>query len=234
MVGRAAVVDPAAGLSRADGSDQHRRRPGPGRQRSDPAERWRSGSAGRRRQRSLGQDGGDNGGGFNPGGSTTVDVGTGHAFTDNAPTWYAWLPADAGSVWKYAGLGLVALVTAGCAAFLLRLRRPLTAGEILLVAASSFIIPILLPEMHERYFYLAEVLTVLATFVNRGFVAVAACLQAATITTYLGYLLRTAVLALPWAAVIAGVAAVAAVVLMVVHLRRGSRVAASPTPAMIS
>lgn len=43
------------------------------------------------------------GGGFCSGGANGGrfgnSVGTGHPFTDNAPTWYAWPPGDASSVW---------------------------------------------------------------------------------------------------------------------------------------
>ncbi|WP_416977100.1 glycosyltransferase 87 family protein [Streptomyces sp. T028] len=43
---------------------------------------------------------------------------------------------------------------------------PLTDARIVLLAAcSSIVVPFLLPSMHERYFYLADVLTVVAAFV---------------------------------------------------------------------
>ena len=64
-------------------------------------------------------------------------------------------------------------------------------------------IPLLLPEMHERYFYLAEVLTVLAAFVDRRFIAVAAGIQIASISTYLSYLNDSSPLSLGVAAVVA-------------------------------
>jgi len=107
-------------------------------------------------------------------------VGTGHAYTYNAPTPYAWLPADAGQVWKYGGLLLAALVGLGFGIWLLRRRRELSRGEILLVAATAtLVVPILLPQMHERYFYLAEVLLVLSVGVERRMLLPAFLIQGA-------------------------------------------------------
>ena len=50
----------------------------------------------------FGGGGPGGGGGFGGGGGATTSA---HSFTSNAPTWYAWLPADASTVWKWVGLG---------------------------------------------------------------------------------------------------------------------------------
>jgi len=87
-------------------------------------------------------------------------------------------------VWLYAGLALVALVVIGFGVWLLLRRRSLSAGEIVLVAATSaLLIPLLLPQMHERYFYLAEVLLVVACMVDRRFAVAALGIQVASIST---------------------------------------------------
>ncbi len=123
-------------------------------------------------------------GGLPPGAPTaTQDA----ALTYNAPTPYAWLPSS--SVWLYAGLGLAALVVLGIGVWLLLRKRPLVAGEIVLVpATAALLIPLLLPNMHERYFYLAEVLLVVACLVDLRFLIPALGIQVASISTYLGYL----------------------------------------------
>jgi Gpi18-like mannosyltransferase len=155
------------------------------------------------------------GGGFGGGG-----VGTGHAFTYNAPTPYAWLPSDAGTLWKYVGLAVAAAVALGFGVWLLRRRRQLAPAEVLLVAATStVVIPWLLPEMHERYFYLAEVLLVLAIAVDKRMLLPAAAIQAASSITYLSYLRGSNLVPLELTAVLGLIASVSAAVLLVLILR---------------
>ena len=86
----------------------------------------------------------------------------------------------------------------------------------------------LLPAMHERYFYLAEVLTVLAAFVDRRYLPVAAAIQVASVSTYLSYLYRDALLPLELAAGLATGAAVLAAVLLVSRLGQNRPRAAQP------
>jgi len=160
--------------------------------------------------------GGTPGGGGGGGGTTTA-----HSFTSNAPTWYSWLPADASTTWKWVGLGVAAAVALALAGWLLARRRTLAPPEMLLVAATlSLVVPLLLPEMHERYFYLGEVLAVVAIFVDRRFLVVAALIQIATLSTYWSYLQSTTTLPLETAAGFALAAAVGATAILVLRLRR--------------
>ena len=175
-----------------------------------------------------GRGGGAGGFGGIPGGGGGGAGGTAaHSFTNNAPTWYAWLPADASTAWKWLGLGIAAAVAVAFAAWLLARRRRLAPTEMLLVAATlSLVVPLLLPEMHERYFYLGEVLAVLAAFVDRRFLVVAVLMQIATLSTYWSYLTNTATLPLGTAAGFALVAALTATAISFVRLRSRQRVAA--------
>ena len=171
-----------------------------------------------------GRGGGGFGGGA-PGGGPGAGGGGGttsaHSFTSNAPTWYSWLPADASSTWKWVGLGVAAAVALAFAVWLLARRRRLAPAEMVLVAATlSLVVPLLLPEMHERYFYLGEVLAVVAVLVDRRFLVVAALMQVATLSTYWSYLRSTTVLDLETASVLALAAAVAATAILVLRLRR--------------
>ena len=164
---------------------------------------------------------GRGGGGFGRGGGGRGGTETAHSLTDNAPTWYAWLPADASTTWTWVGLGIAAAVALALAVWLVARRRRLAPGEMLLVAATlSLVVPLLLPEMHERYFFLGEVLAVLAAFVDRRFLAVAALMQVATLSTYWTYLARTTVLPLEAASGVALAAAVVATAVLVLRLRR--------------
>jgi Gpi18-like mannosyltransferase len=160
------------------------------------------------------------GGGLPGGGRGGFSLTDGYSFTFNAPTPYAWLPANASPPWMYLGLGVAAAVTLGFGVWLLARRRRLTAGEVIMVAAAAtLLIPLLLPQMHERYFYLAEVLMVVAIFVDRRFAVAAVGIQAASISTYLAYLENARNLPLGLTAVIALGAGVAAVVVVVLRLR---------------
>ena len=181
--------------------------------------------------RAAGGGGFGGGAGGGAGGGTTA-----HSFTSNAPTWYAWLPADASTTWKYVGLGLAAAVGLAVAVWLVARRRRLTSPEALLVVATlALVVPVLLPEMHERYFYLAEVLALVAAFVDRRFLGVAALLQVATLSTYWTYLHTSTLLPLGLAAVLALAAAVLATVVLMLRLRRPGAVAEPvlpPTPVL--
>ena len=67
--------------------------------------------------------------------------------------------------------------------------RGLDAGQtVLLAATATLVVPLLLPQMHERYFYLAEVLLVLAGVVDRRYLLPALAIQLASVSTYLSYL----------------------------------------------
>ncbi|MGC3994629.1 MAG: glycosyltransferase 87 family protein [Propionicimonas sp.] len=169
----------------------------------------------------AGGPGGPGGGSGGPGGgSSGFTLNVGQSFTHNAPTPYAWLPADASVAWKYAGPALTAAVVIGFGAWLLARQRRLTASQVLLVAACcALVVPLLLPEMHERYFYLAEVLLVLAAFVEWRFALPALGIQLASTSTYLAYLLDTHVVPLAAAAAVAAASGLAAVALLVLALR---------------
>jgi Gpi18-like mannosyltransferase len=166
---------------------------------------------------------GGGGGGGRSGGAGGFTLNDGQSFTHNAPTPYAWLPADASVLWKYAGLALTAGVVIGLGVWLIARATPLTARQILLLAATStLIIPLLLPEMHERYFYLAEVLLVLAGFVDARYWWAAAGIQLASISTYLSYLLNRTTMPLGWAALLACAAGVVVVVLLPGAVKEGA------------
>lgn len=165
--------------------------------------------------------GGGSGPGGGPGGTASgFTLNDGQSFTHNAPTPYAWLPADASVAWKYAGLAFAVAVVVGCGTWLLARRRRLDAPQVLLVAATcALVVPLLLPEMHERYFYLAEVLLTLAAFVDWRWALPALGIQAASTTTYLAYLLDTHLVPLGAAAAVALASGLGAAVLLVLALR---------------
>ncbi|GAA4552014.1 hypothetical protein GCM10023192_80780 [Amycolatopsis samaneae] len=83
-----------------------------------------------------------------------------------APSIYQFFPASAdAAVIRPIGVAVTGLVVLGlCLGVLLSRVRLTTTKIVLMGAASALLVPFLLPSMHERYFYLAEVLTVIAAF----------------------------------------------------------------------
>jgi Gpi18-like mannosyltransferase len=77
---------------------------------------------------------------------------------------------------------------------------------LLLAAISLFIIPFFLPQMHERYFYPAEVISLVVLFVRPRLAWVAITMQVITIMAYMPYLTNdTQAPPIPFAALSIGV-----------------------------
>ncbi len=110
------------------------------------------------------------------------------AFTFNAPSFYQWIPIDWPAYWKWIGVTLAGLYTValGAIAFLNRnrLRR-----DIIITAAllSVVAIPFLLPKMHERYFYTADVLSITFAFYFPRYFLTAAIMQLSSLLSYAPY-----------------------------------------------
>ncbi|MEV6298743.1 hypothetical protein AB0M02_04980 [Actinoplanes sp. NPDC051861] len=119
------------------------------------------------------------------------------ALTLNAPSVYAFFkvaPALMGTL-KTAG-SLLAIGAVLALAYLVLIRRVRLddLGVVLLAATSALLVPFLLPGMHERYFMLAEVLTVIAAFwVPRRMWFVPVLVQFATFLAYANYLFKSGV-----------------------------------------
>ncbi|WP_206305556.1 glycosyltransferase 87 family protein, partial [Actinacidiphila soli] len=125
------------------------------------------------------------------------------SLTLGAPNIYQYVTAgaDAGA-WRTVGIGLTGLVVLALTAWValrrtrqepLRIgwRRPeLTQNRLVLLASASVIVvPYLLPAMHERYFYLADVFSVLVAFhLPRRLWYVPVLVQTASFGAYWQYL----------------------------------------------
>jgi len=125
------------------------------------------------------------------------------ALTLGAPNWYQAFPAnDSSSFVKNLGVLLTGLAVLALIGLLMvrrtrgkRLpfawRRPeLTPNKLVLLATTSvLVVPFLLPTMHERYFYLAEVFSVIAAFyLPRRLWSLPMLVQAASFGAYWQYL----------------------------------------------
>ena len=120
------------------------------------------------------------------------------SLTLNAPTFYQWVSAGASSAWKYVGLAAAAVVVAVVGALAWLRRRPLYAAHIVILATTVVLaVPFLLPQMHERYFYLADVLTIVMAMYVRRFWPVAIVVSLCSLLSYAPFLWNATPVALP-------------------------------------
>jgi hypothetical protein len=124
-----------------------------------------------------------------------------NTLTLNAPSFYQWLPANAPTGWKWLGIALAGLLILLIAILLLASKQALTA-TILLKTTLVFAIgiPFLLPEMHERYFYLADVLSIVAAFSFPRTCFVAIVVQLCSLLSYAPYFLNQQIISLAYVA----------------------------------
>ena len=110
------------------------------------------------------------------------------AFTFNAPSFYQWLPADAPAYWKWIGTLLAGLLVAVLGIIAFANRKKLTREVIVTFALLSVIaLPFLLPKMHERYFYAADVTSIVFAFYFPRYAGVAVIMQLASLLSYEPY-----------------------------------------------
>ncbi|HEY5879836.1 MAG TPA: glycosyltransferase 87 family protein, partial [Nakamurella sp.] len=127
---------------------------------------------------------GDGGGvGGRGGGGSAGGLGS---LTKNAPTMFQWVGGS--SVALLLGLVIGALLVTGIGVLAWR-ARPLTEPQIVLtVTAIVLAVPFVLPQMHERYFYLADVMTIVSAFYVRRFWPVAVAVTTSSLLAYAPFL----------------------------------------------
>ncbi len=155
-----------------------------------------SGSSGQPAGNGAGRSGQGYGGG--PGATASA----GSSLTLNAPSFYQWLPANApADSWKWLGIGLAALFILALSVLLLRNRQRLTTALLLKITLLfALAMPFLLPEMHERYFYLADVVSILYAFYFPRAFYVALIAQLCSLLSYMPYLMHTQIVPLSYVA----------------------------------
>lgn len=151
----------------------------------------------------TGQDSGrpGNSGPFQRGGLRTTGTAS-SSLTLNAPSFYQWLPADApADYWKWAGIIMAALFILGISVLIFINNQPMnTAIMLKLTLLFALAIPFLLPEMHERYFYLADVVSILYAFSFPRTFYVAIIVQLCSLLSYAPYLLQQQIVPLSYVA----------------------------------
>ena len=144
-----------------------------------------------------------NGGGAGPftGGGPGGGGFSSSSFTLNAPSFYQWLPANAPEYWKWIGILLAAMVVVLVGVLLVKSKKQLTSAILLKVTlVFALAIPFLLPEMHERYFYLADVVSIIYAFYFPRYFYIAVIIQLCSLLSYTPYFLNTQVVNLAYVA----------------------------------
>ena len=135
----------------------------------------------------------NNGGGFNGGSSSSLTL--------NAPSFYQWLPANAPAFWKWVGIVLASAFVVFVGFLVAASKKRLTADIVLRIAlVFALAIPFLLPEMHERYFYLADVISIVCAFAFPRTFYIAVIMQICSLLSYAPYLINTQVISLTYVA----------------------------------
>jgi Gpi18-like mannosyltransferase len=121
------------------------------------------------------------------------EVGLYRQLTLNAPNIYQYLHISESTIMRDVGIVFTLALVLGLVALVVVRRTELTPTRIVLASAVSVVlVPFFLPAMHERYFYLADALTVIAAlYVPRRLWALPALEQFASLFSYLPFLLAT-------------------------------------------
>jgi Gpi18-like mannosyltransferase len=119
------------------------------------------------------------------------EAGTYDQLTLNAPNVYQYLPVESSEPLRIAGVVLTGVLVLGLILPIVVKRLALTPVRMVLAATvSALLVPYFLPAMHERYFYLADALTVLsACYLPRRLWYLPIFDQFASLFSYLPFLL---------------------------------------------
>jgi Gpi18-like mannosyltransferase len=123
----------------------------------------------------------------------TGEVGLYQQLTLNAPNIYQYLGITESTVLRELGIALTLAIVLALIAIVVVRRTQLNPTRILLASTVSvLLVPYLLPAMHERYFYLADALTVISAFyLPRRLWALPVLEQFASLLAYMPFLLAT-------------------------------------------
>jgi Gpi18-like mannosyltransferase len=145
---------------------------------------------------------GGRGGGFGSGGRGFGGRNfSASALTFNAPSFYQWLSANAAAYWKWVGIILAGVVVVLVASLVWASKQKISASLLLKVTlVFALTIPFLLPDMHERYFYLADVVSIIYAFYFPRYFFIAIIMQLCSLLSYAPYFLNWQIVGLPFVA----------------------------------
>jgi Gpi18-like mannosyltransferase len=141
--------------------------------------------------------------------------------TLNAPTVFQWLPSarsdELGGPAVVWGVSVLALLVLAAAAYL---PAPTPTMILALATASVLVMPFVLPKMHERYFFAADVLTIVLAFWVPRLLPVALLVQLTSFLSYWPFLFDRSVFSGPVLAAAELVAVVALLAWIAGEIRR--------------
>jgi hypothetical protein len=105
--------------------------------------------------------------------------------SQNAPNWYIFVPQSTYAISMPAGM-LISILISIVWAYIHSRRNALKTHEMILLAAlvSVSLTPFLLPKMHDRYFYPADVLSIVLAFAAPEFWFIPICYQVISSLVY--------------------------------------------------
>ena len=112
----------------------------------------------------------------------------------NAPNLYQWIP-NAYYDFYPVGMAFTAIVALGIAYFVYKSRVEITADRLVFLATFSVLImPYLLPKMHDRYFFPADVIAIILAFYCPRYWYVPVVIGSVSVLAYMPYLFYIAIL----------------------------------------
>lgn len=125
----------------------------------------------------------------------------GHLLNLNAPNIFQWLPSGPFYPWDRAGI-ILALSVVGILSFVVLTSRSKITDDIIVKLALVFVVvvPFILPEMHERYFFLADVISIVYVFYFPKYFYIAILMQISSLISYSPYLSGRSVISLKYIA----------------------------------
>jgi Gpi18-like mannosyltransferase len=118
--------------------------------------------------------------------------------TLNCPNIYQWISNEHFETFKVDGIAFSGILISIYCYYALRSRAKLEAPHLITIALTSCVIlPYFLPKMHDRYFYPADVLSILYCFYFPDQIAVAILIQLASLFVYINYLWHLLPIPLP-------------------------------------
>jgi Gpi18-like mannosyltransferase len=123
--------------------------------------------------------------------------------TWRAPNLYAWLPQNRvgllGPLGMLFGAGIALTFVTSVAKSRVRLAPQLHLG---LALASVLVMPYVLPSMHERYFFTADVFAILVAFYLPRYIGLAILVGTVSLLSYQPFLFKREIVPMPWLALV--------------------------------
>jgi len=127
-------------------------------------------------------------------------IGIKEQLTNNAPSIFQWLPHEPIVTLGLAGLGLAALFVVALWLWQILRHQPSSDHILHIAMALAIGIPFLLPRMHDRYFYVADVLSIVLAIKDRRMRFAPFLIVGASLSAYIDYFAQTEVIPLSLAA----------------------------------